>query len=98
PRPGLSGASGNDRWIIDWPNADLNLSYRLQQMTSIKVDPNGKSIRITDKEIKDYPFIYFVEPGRMELLESEVAVLQKYCLNGGFMMFDDFWGEKEWAV
>ena len=27
-------------WMTDFPDADLNLSYRLQQLTSLKVDPN----------------------------------------------------------
>src|SRR6267154_2632954 len=28
-------------WTTDLPDSDLNLSYRLQQMTSMKVDPDG---------------------------------------------------------
>src|SRR5690606_18130390 len=28
-------------WWVDYPDADLNLSYRLQQLTSMKVDPDG---------------------------------------------------------
>src|SRR5262245_20166153 len=39
------------RWAIDFPDSDLNFSYRLQQMTSLKVDPNGRVIEITDKEL-----------------------------------------------
>src|SRR4030095_5766536 len=29
-------------WTTDAPDSDLNLSYRLQQMTSMKVDPDGR--------------------------------------------------------
>src|SRR5438034_4207609 len=29
-------------WWTDFPDSDLNLSYRLQQITSIQVDPNGR--------------------------------------------------------
>ena len=32
----------------DLPDADLNLSYRLQQLTSIRVDPNARLLRATD--------------------------------------------------
>src|SRR5690242_1538740 len=39
----------SERWAIDFPDSDLNLSYRLQQMTAIKADPNGRVIDITDK-------------------------------------------------
>src|SRR6266481_3704471 len=40
-----------DRWLIDAPDSDLNFSFRLQQMTSIKVNPNGLFIELTDKEL-----------------------------------------------
>ena len=83
-------------WLNDYPDSDLNLSYRLQQMTSLKVDPDGRVIRLTDKDIGDYPFIYMVKPGRMELRSEEVPALRKYLLNGGALMADDFWGEQEW--
>ena len=96
--PERAGHAGNDRWAIDFPESDLNFSYRLQQMTSIKVDPNPIHFRITDKRLVDYPFIYIVEPGRLQFTDDEVEILRKYLLNGGFLMFDDFWGEREWNV
>jgi len=94
--PEHPGHAGNDRWTIDFPESDLNFSYRLQQMTSIKVDPNPIHFRITDKRLADYPFIYIVEPGRLQFHEEEIEPLRRYLLNGGFLMFDDFWGEREW--
>jgi hypothetical protein len=90
--PYKSGAS----WSTDTPDSDLNLSYRLQQMTSIKVDPNGRYLRLTDPDLSDYPFIYMVEPGSLSLNDDEVVALRKYLLNGGFLMLDDFWGTREW--
>lgn len=84
------------RWAIDFPDSDLNFSYRLQQLTSIKVNPNPIHIKLTDKELYNYPFIYFVEPGRLTFTETEVPILRTFLLNGGFAMFDDFWGEREW--
>jgi hypothetical protein len=85
------------RWAIDFPDSDLNFSFRLQQVTSLKVNPDGKVIEITDKELFDYPFIYIVEPGRLTFTDEEVPILREYLLNGGFLMFDDFWGDREWA-
>ena len=83
-------------WTTDYPDAELNFSYRLQQLTSMKVDPNGRVLRLTDDELFDYPFIYMVEPGALSFDEDEVKALRRYLLNGGFMMVDDFWGEDEW--
>ena len=83
-------------WWTDFPDSDLNLSFRLQQVTSIKVDPNGRVLDLTDKELFDYPFIYMVEPGSLLLKDEEVPILRKYLLNGGVLMADDFWGERQW--
>jgi Domain of unknown function (DUF4159) len=87
---------GSRRWRTDFPDADLNISYRLQQMTSMKVDPEGRVLEIMDPELFRYPFIYIVEPGDLVFEDEEVKTLRRYLLNGGFLMVDDFWGEDEW--
>jgi hypothetical protein len=83
-------------WITDFPDSDLNLSYRLQQVTSIKVDPEGRVLRLTDPALFDYPWIYMVEPGGLQLKAEEIPILEKYLRNGGVLMADDFWGQKQW--
>src|SRR5437773_2366347 len=90
------GGYGGGRWATDYPDSDLNFSFRLQQLTSLEVDPNGKILDLTDPALFDYPWIYLIEPGNMYLEDAEVAALRKYLLNGGFLMVDDFWGEAEW--
>jgi hypothetical protein len=90
------GSPSAGSWITDFPDSDLNLSFRLQQMTSIKVDPNGRILRLTDPELFRFPFIYMVEPGALVLHDDEVEILRRYLLNGGFLMADDFWGEWQW--
>ena len=84
------------RWRTDWPYSDLNFSYRLQELTSMEVNPDGKILELTDPRLFDYPFIYIIEPGDMWLNDEEVVALRKYLLNGGFLMVDDFWGFREW--
>jgi hypothetical protein len=91
---GISYSSGS--WVTDYPDSDLNLSYRVQQVTSIKVDPNARVLRLTDPALFDYPWIYMVEPGGLALKEEEVPILRKYLINGGVLMADDFWGQKQW--
>jgi len=82
--------------FIDFPDSDLNLSYRLQQLTSLKVDPDGRVLSLTDPELFSYPWIYMVEPGGLLFEEAEVRALRRYLLNGGFLMADDFWGSLQW--
>jgi Domain of unknown function (DUF4159) len=83
-------------WVNDYPDSDLNLSFRLQQLTSMKVNPDGRVLKLTSPDLFDYPLIYMVQPGHMELRDEEVSILRKYLLNGGALMVDDFWGEAEW--
>lgn len=84
------------RWSTDYPDAELNLAYRLQQMTSLKVNPDSAVVRLAEDDLSNYPFLYMVEPGRLIFREEEVTALRNYLLNGGFLMIDDFWGENEW--
>ncbi len=90
------GGWGGGKWLTDYPDSDLNFSYRLHELTALEVDPNGKIVELTDEAIFDYPFLYMIEPGQMYLSDEEVAGLRRYLLNGGFLMVDDFWGEYEW--
>ena len=62
----------------------------------MEVNPDGKVLELTDPELFDFPFIYMIEPGRMWLSDDEIKALRKYLLNGGFLMVDDFWGDREW--
>jgi hypothetical protein len=87
---------GRNRWATDFPDADLNLPYRLQQLTSIRCDPDGRVIELTDPALFRFPFIYMVEPGDLVFTDEEVPILRRYLLNGGFLLVDDFWGEDEW--
>ena len=50
-------------WWVDFPDADLNLSFRLQQLTSLRADPDGRVLRLTEPELHDYPFLYLTHPG-----------------------------------
>ena len=90
------GWRGRGKWSVDYPESDLNMSFRLQQLTSLKVDPEGTVLNLNEDKLFNYPFIYIIEPGQIYFSESEVKSLRKYLLNGGFLMVDDFWGEVEW--
>ena len=90
-----------DRWDTDYEGygqAELNLMFRLQQMTSLKTDDRqiGKTLRLTDPDLPGYPFIYIVEAGSLYLSMEEATALRNHLLNGGFLMLDDFWGEAAW--
>ncbi len=91
--PSWQGYYGGGNWWTDTPDADLNLGFRLHQLTSMKVNPGLHFINITPNELAKYPFVYIVEPGRLMFSDTQVAAMRKYLLNGGFLMVDDFWGD-----
>lgn len=84
---------GRSRWRIDYPAADLNFSYRLEELTSMKVDPQGEVMNLLDERLFDHPFIFMIDPRNLYVSPKEAKVLRTYLLNGGFLMVDDFWGE-----
>ena len=86
-----------ERWDNDYPDADWNFSYRLQQLTSLTTAPDSKILRLTDPELFDYPFIYMSGVQRMVLSSREREAMRKYLLNGGFVMMSDFWNPIGWA-
>lgn len=90
------GRRRGGKWTTDYPDADLNFSYRLQQLTSLQVNPKGAVVDIDAEQMRHYPFIYMIEPGHIQITEEEARTMREYMLNGGFIMVDDFWGEEEW--
>jgi len=95
PRPGRSWF----RWLgwwVDFPDADLNLSYRLQQITSIRTDPDARVIKFTDTRLDQYPLLYIEHAGYMRLTDEEIIALRHFLLNGGALFVNDFWGSLEW--
>lgn len=81
----------HDRWDNDFPDGDWNFSLRLQQLTSLEVDPDGRVLRLTDPQLFDYPFVYFAGVQYMSLDSQEQTAFRQYLLNGGFFLMDDLW-------
>lgn len=85
-------------WAVDFPEADNNFIVGLREWagTNLKIAPRPEQVPIMDDRLFDYPFIYIVEPGFLELSTEQAARLREYLLRGGFIFCDDFWGEYEW--
>src|SRR3954467_4788162 len=79
-------------WYTDYRDSDLNMSFRLHQLTALKVDPEGVVVEIADPQLNNYPFLFMSGVGGLELNDEEAAILRKYAFNGGFIMVDDFHG------
>lgn len=96
------GDGGN--WGVDYPRADINLTFRLSELTKTPVTRdehdgyNHVVIRLTDPLLYKCPFIMMTEVGNTFLDEAEAAALYDYAMKGGFLWADDFWGEYAFRI
>jgi hypothetical protein len=87
--------SAGGGWATDYPDADINLSKRLKQLTKIDISLDGLVLAPDDPRLAEYSFAYLSANGIWTLSDPQVASLRKYLKNGGFLMIDDSWGEDE---
>ena len=98
PYRGYGRGYGGGTWTTDYPEADNNFIVGLRECvgTNLKIAPRPEALEIMDDRIYDYPLLYIVEPGFMELSNEQAAKLHEYINRGGFIFLDDFWGDYEW--
>jgi hypothetical protein len=95
--------AGGQGWWTDYPDADINFSIRLSELTKTRVSrtpddrPNHLVVRLTDNELFQCPFIEMEDVGTISLSDEEARRLREYLLKGGFLWVDDFWGDWAWA-
>jgi hypothetical protein len=88
-----------DGWGVDYPRADLNLTFRLSELTTTTVSRDPEDgfkhvvVRLTDPLLYHCPFVMMTEPGGSFFDEAEAAQLRDYLDKGGFLWADDFWGD-----
>jgi hypothetical protein len=89
---------GGQGWWTDYPDADINFSIRLSELTKTRIsrqpggEPNYLVVRATDELLFQCPFIEIEDAGTASFSDEEVARLREYLLKGGFLWSDDFWG------
>lgn len=92
-----SGGWRGSSWAVDYPKADIQFLYLLKKLSDFGfINPDHRALLITDPELFNYPWVYAVEVGHMELSDEEAARLREYLLRGGFLVADDFHGDDEW--
>ncbi len=91
------GGGRLERWLTDWPEAETHFLQGVRRLTRIDAAEDGRTVRLTDDELFDYPWLYAVEVGGWQLSQEEAERLREYLLRGGFLMVDDFHGSYEWG-
>ena len=99
-RSGFMGDGGS--WGVDYPQADINFSTRLAELTLTRISktgdgaPNHVVLQLNDPLLYQCPFIMMTEVGSATLSDAEVIALRTYLQKGGFLWADDFWGSYAW--
>ena len=86
-------------WTMDYPRSDRHLLQGVRRLTRIETRSVEQVVSLdgTD-DVYNWPVMYAVEPGHWLLPDREAKQLREYLLRGGFLMVDDFHGEREWSV
>ncbi len=93
---------GGQGWWTDYPDADINFSIRLSELTKTRVSkqpggtPNHLVVRLTDDELFKCPYLHMEDVGTAVFTDEEVVRLREYLEKGGFLWVDDFWGTLAW--
>ncbi|MDE0073145.1 MAG: DUF4159 domain-containing protein [Gammaproteobacteria bacterium] len=96
--PGGRRGWGQPPWAHDYPRAERNLARILTATTLLNTYEGGSNIlTFDDPELHSYPLAYVSEPGFWQMDEAEKEGLRSYLLKGGFVIFDDFGGPRDWA-
>lgn len=95
---GLRGfrGGGEPLWAHDMRRgAERNFARILEETTFVGPSLEGKVLTLDDPELFRYPVAYIVEVGYWQPGEAEIEGLRSYLLKGGFLIVDDFRGDRE---
>ncbi len=93
PRDGYYWRS---RWGADCNKSERQFIQGLRRLTRIHARSVEQIVDIDSDEIYDWPWLYAIAVGDWVLSGSQVDRLRRYFERGGFLMVDDFHGEREW--
>jgi hypothetical protein len=82
-------------WSHDTPKSEQHLMKIMAEVTKLDVNPDGHITSFEDEDCFQYPVAYLCEVGYLNLSDKEAHNMSEYLLRGGFLIVDDFRGERE---
>jgi hypothetical protein len=92
---GPVGAGNGPPWSHDWPRSEEHFMKIMAEVTKLDVNPSGHIISFQNDDCFKYPIAYLCEVGFINLSDQEARRMAEYLLRGGFLIVDDFRGERE---
>jgi hypothetical protein len=93
--PGAVGAANGPPWSHDWPRSEEHFMKIMAEVTKLDVNPSGHIISFQSDDCFKYPIAYLCEVGFIQLSKEEAQRMSEYLLRGGFLVVDDFRGQRE---
>jgi hypothetical protein len=93
------GEPSGSGWSTDYPDADVNFSIRLSELTKTAVsrqptgDPNHLVVPLSHDYLFNCPYLHMEDVGTLRFSDLEVERVREYLLKGGFIWVDDSWGD-----
>lgn len=97
PVPGMFGpigAANGPPWSHDWPRSEEHFMKIISEVSRLDVNPSGHIISFESDDCFMYPIAYLCEVGYIELSDKAARRMAEYLLRGGFLIVDDFRGER----
>jgi hypothetical protein len=92
-----TGYSG--RWSADYPAMERNFMTILNDLTTVHPHVSESNVlTLDDPELTRYSVAYLCEPGFWLPTDTESAALRRWIEKGGFLIIDDFYNDRQWAV
>ncbi len=85
---------GGGDWYSD-PSSLPNLLGAIRERTSLPVSNREARIRLTSKDLYNYPYLYMTGHGNVRFTDEEVSRLREFLIGGGFLHADDNFGMDE---
>lgn len=85
------------RWGIDANKGDRLFLSTLRRLTRIHTQSTENIVDIDSDDMFETPFLIAISVGDWRITPSQAARLRDYFDRGGFLMVDDFHGERDWA-
>ena len=85
---------GGGDWYAN-PTGLANLLREIRSRTGLAVADRPATVRLTDRSLWDFPYIYVTGHGNIRLTTEETGILRRYLESGGFLHVDDNYGLDE---
>jgi Domain of unknown function (DUF4159) len=84
------------RWGTDANKSERQFIQGVRRLSRVNARSVEEIVDIDSDEIYKWPWLYAVGIGDWVLSDAHAARLRNYFERGGFLMVDDFHGEREW--